>query len=204
MTKDLSKAKMQQALLRPLFFFIRPGLNTDIYGVNLRIQSKYRKKRTRNQKWLRIWTLKNPTDKNKPLYTIKEIFLRFWEKKKEIYFTSLSKKYITHDRKFWHTVKPFLSDKIKSRESIILVEQKKEDEAENSLNGFFTNIGKYLEILAYNVADTFHHNFSNHPAWQATTKYRNHPSIDSIKSHFKHNANLFFSKVDKNTVLKKI
>ena len=146
----------------------------------------------------------HPTDKNKPLYTIKEIFLRFWEKKKEIYFTSLSKKYITHDRKFWHTVKPFLSDKIKSRESIILVEQKKEDEAENSLNGFFTNIGKYLEILAYNVADTFHHNFSNHPAWQATTKYRNHPSIDSIKSHFKHNANLFFSKVDKNTVLKKI
>ena len=90
---------------------------------------------------------------------------------------------------------------MKSRESIILVEQKKEDEAENSLNGFFTNIGKYLEILAYNVADTFHH---NHPAWQATTKYRNHPSIDSIKSHYKHNANLFFSKVDKNTVLKKI
>ena len=50
---------------------------------------------------------------------------------------------------------------MKSRESIILVEQKKEDEAENSLNGFFTNIGKYLEILADNVADTFHH---NHPA----------------------------------------
>ena len=44
MTKDLSKAKMQQTLLRSLFFFIRPGLNTDIYGVNLRIQSKYRKK----------------------------------------------------------------------------------------------------------------------------------------------------------------
>ena len=131
-------------------------------------------------------------------------FFEILRKKKEIYFTGLSKKYITHDRKFWHTVKPFLSDKIKSRESIILVEQKKEEEAENSLNGFFTNIDKYLEILAYNVADTFHHNFSNHPAWQATTKYRNHSSIDSIKSHFKHNANLFFSKVDKNTVLKKI
>ena len=98
----------------------------------------------------------------------------------------------------------FYQTKLSLEKVFILVEQKKEEEAENSLNGFFTNIDKYLEILAYNVADTFHHNFSNHPAWQATTKYRNHSSIDSIKSHFKHNANLFFSKVDKNTALKKI
>ena len=58
----------------------------------------------------------------------------------------------------------FYQTKLSLEKVFILVEQKKEEEAENSLNGFFTNIDKYLEILAYNVADTFHHNFSNHPA----------------------------------------
>ena len=28
---------------------------------------------------------------------------------------------ITDNRKFWHTVKPFLSDKVKSKETVILV-----------------------------------------------------------------------------------
>lgn len=66
---------------------------------------------------------------------------------------------------------------------------------------FLSNTVKNLEISAFNVGDTFHHKFSNHPALQAAIKYWNHPSIDTVKCHFKHNANLFFDKVDKDTVL---
>ena len=46
------------------------------------------------------------------------------EKKNHVLQVS-TKKGITDDRKFWHTVKSFLSDKIKSRESIVLVEKEK-------------------------------------------------------------------------------
>ena len=50
------------------------------------------------------------------------------------------------DRKFLHTIKPFLWVKIKSRESVILVKKdkltSKLDEVANSLNDFFFNIIK--------------------------------------------------------------
>ena len=61
--------------------------------------------------------------------------------------TNLNKKnIITDNRKIWHTVKPFFSEKIKSRESIVLIEKgktiSKEDEVANTLSDFFSNIVK--------------------------------------------------------------
>lgn len=51
------------------------------------------------------------------------------------------------DRKFLHTIKPFLWVKIKSRESVILVKKdkltSKLDEVANSLNDFFLILLKY-------------------------------------------------------------
>ena len=52
--------------------------------------------------------------------------------------------------KFCHTVKPFLSDKVKSKETIILVNndnaKSKEAEVAKTINDFFSNIVKNLEI----------------------------------------------------------
>ena len=45
----------------------------------------------------------------------------FLRKGKKEYFAKLNEKEITDNRKFWHTVKPFLSDKVKSKETIIFV-----------------------------------------------------------------------------------
>ena len=83
--------------------------------------------------------LKNPTDQNKLIYIKKRNFC-FSSEKRE-YFAKLNEKVITNNRKFWHTVKPSLSDKVKSRETITLINN--ENIASNgnknakTLNDFF-------------------------------------------------------------------
>ena len=67
----------------------------------------------------------------------------------------------------WHTIKPFLSEKTKSREKITLIENKNliSDDAElpNCFNIFFSNIVKKLEIPKYEVEDDLHLNMNSHP-----------------------------------------
>ena len=69
-------------------------------------------------------------------------------KRKNQFFANLNEKDITDNRKLWCTVKPYFSEKFKSRESIVLIEKRKaiskEDEVANTLNGFFSNIVKNL------------------------------------------------------------
>ena len=95
---------------------------------------------------------------------------------------------------FWHIVEPFLSDKIKSRENITLVNNEsitpKEEEVTNTLNNFFSTIIKSLKIPEYYAEN-------NLPP-------KNHPTISIIK-HFSERFSSFrFSQVDKNAVLKEI
>ena len=70
------------------------------------------------------------------------------KRKKNTILCKPYEKDITDDRKFLHSVKPFFSEKIKSRESIVLIEKgktiSKEDEVANTLNDFFSNIVKIL------------------------------------------------------------
>ena len=64
--------------------------------------------------------LKNPTDLNKVLYNKQRNYcVSLLRKEKKEYFAKLNEKEITENRKFWRTVKPFLSDKVKSTETII-------------------------------------------------------------------------------------
>ena len=56
---------------------------------------------------------------------------------------------ITDYRKFWKTIKPFLTDKYKTSNSIILTEKKNETlnnnkKIFNTFNEYFTNIAKGL------------------------------------------------------------
>ena len=93
--------------------------------------------------------LKNPNDQNKLLYNKQRNYcVSLLRKKKKEYFARLNEKGITNNRKFWHTVKPFLSDKVKSSEAIILVDNKNiksnENEMANTFNDFFSNIVKHL------------------------------------------------------------
>ena len=104
------------------------------------------------------------------------------------------------------TIKPFLSEKTKSREKITLIENENlvsdDAEAANCLNNFFFNIVKNLEIPKYTVEDDMHLNMNSHPIFKAVFKYKYYPSIISIR-RFRHQVlNFHFSCIDKNTVLK--
>ena len=68
----------------------------------------------------------------------------------------------------------------------------------------FFNSVKNLEIPKYEVEDDLHLNMNSHATLKASFKYKNHPSIISIRC-FRHQVlNFNFSCVDKNTVLKEI
>ena len=70
--------------------------------------------------------LKNPTDQNKLIYNKQRNFcVSLLRKEKKEYFAKLNEKDITDNKKFWHTVKPFLSDKVKSSPLLcsVVVEQ---------------------------------------------------------------------------------
>ena len=86
--------------------------------------------------------LKNPNGQNKLLYNKHRNYCAsLLRKEKKEYFARLNEKDITDNGKFWHTVKPFLSDKVKSREAIILVDNENiksnENEMANTFNDFF-------------------------------------------------------------------
>ena len=133
--------------------------------------------------------------------------LLFLEKRRK-YFARLNEKDITDNSKFWHTVNPFLSDKVKSREAIILVDieniKSNENEVANTFDDFFSNIVKNLKIPEYQCENDLHSRLDSHPALQAVMKYRNHPSINIIRHFSQRYSSFYFSQVEKNTVLKEI
>ena len=84
---------------------------------------------------------------------------------------------------FGRPLKPFLSDKVKSKEPIILVNndniESNEIEVAKTFIEVFSNIVKNLEIL----------------------EYRYHPSINIIRRYSHRFPSFYFSVVHKNTVL---
>ena len=129
-------------------------------------------------------------------------------KEQKEYFANLNEKDTTNNRKFWYTVKPFLLDKIKSRENSILVNNERitsdKVEVANTLNNFVSNIIKNLKLPEYYVEDKLSHSLLSHPSLKAILKYKSHPSIKAIKSFSTRFSSFYFSQVDKNTVLKEI
>ena len=94
---------------------------------------------------------------------------------KIFFFENLNEKDITDNRKFWHTVKPFLLDKIKSTENIIFVNNERitsdEKEVAYILNNFFSNNIKSLKIPEYYDEDKLPHSPSRHPTLKTIRKY---------------------------------
>ena len=109
-------------------------------------------------------------------------------------------------------MKPFLSDKIVSKEQILLVEDEEiiseDSKIVESLNSFFSNIVKNLKIPGYRPHnDSLFENVSD-PLLRVILKYRNHPSILTIGEVCKNKSNkqpLFsFSEITRDEILKEI
>ena len=151
--------------------------------------------------------LKNSTDQNKLIYNQQRNFcVSLLRKEKKEYLAKLNEKDIIDNRNFWHTVKPFLSDKVKSRENLVNNGNidSNENEVAKTFDDFFSNIVKNLKIPEYQSEDDLHNRLSSHSALQAILKYRNQPSINNIRNSSRRFSSFYFSQVDTNIILKEI
>ena len=111
--------------------------------------------------------LKERTDESKKRYTSQQnYFVSLLKKTKKNYYNSLNEKDVSDNKTFWKTVKPFFSDKIISKEQILLVENdeivSKDGKIAESLNSFFSSIVKNLKIFGYRPhKDFFFENISD-------------------------------------------
>ena len=138
--------------------------------------SKEIMKRTR----LRNKLLKNRNDyKKKEFLKQRNYCMSLVRKSKKLYYSNLDEKKVT-DKIFWKTIKPFLSNKIVSREKVTLIEEDEIVESDINtaqiLNTFFSNIVSNLKIAEYANCDSISDNI-NDPVIKSIVKYRNHTSI---------------------------
>ena len=110
--------------------------------------------------------LKNRTDENKSRNTRqRNYFVSLLRKRKTQYYRNLDEKNVTDNKAFWKTVKPFLSDKITSKEKITLIEENEivsnDENTAQVLNTFFSNIVGSLHIPEYVTNDPISDNISD-------------------------------------------
>ena len=107
-------------------------------------------------------------------------------KSKRGYYENLNINNVTDNKLFWKSVKPLLSDKSRIRDRINISEKgkilKTESETAESLNSFFSNIVKNLNISRDSEFDPVTENTAD-PTPKAMFKYKDHPSILAIQSH---------------------
>ena len=137
-------------------------------------------KRTR----LKNKLLKNRNDYNKKEFSKQRNYcVSVVRKSKKLHYSNLDEKKITDDKTFWKTIKPFLSNKIVSREKVTLIEEDEIIESDINtaqiLNTSFSNIVSNLKIAEYANCDPISDNI-NDPVIKSTVKYRNHSSILKI------------------------
>ena len=145
-----------------------------------KIISKEKMKRTR----LKNKLLKNRNNYNKKEFSKQRNYcVSVVRKSKKLHYSNLDEKKITDDKTFWKTIKPFLSNKIVSREKVTLIEEDEIIESDINtaqiLNTSFSNIVSNLKIAEYANCDPISDNI-NDPVIKSTVKYRNHSSILKI------------------------
>ena len=138
---------------------------------------------------LRNKFLIDKTDENHFLYTQqRNKCVALLRKTKKTYYANLDEKNVTDNKKFWKTVKPYLSDKSVKCDKVNLNENgellKSESETAEVFNNFFSNIVKNLKIPEYKNLNTNIENVKD-PVFRAILKYKNHLSIIAIKEKSK-------------------
>ena len=84
--------------------------------------------------------LKNRSDNNKREYKKQRDYcVSLLQKSKTNYYGNLNEKDLTDKKQFWRTVKPLLSDKIKSPEKITLLEQRQNLDTDGNIDDEIVN-----------------------------------------------------------------
>ena len=136
--------------------------------------------------------------------------------KKQI-FSNLNTHVETDYKTFWKTVKPLLTEKVKTESKITLIERKCKDnsneyseeiisedkEVPEIFNKFFVNIVPNLKIPeSRNCNKDFQK--INDPVLNSTNKYKYHPSIVMIKGKIEPQSKFSFTSVQYEDALRKI
>ena len=115
---------------------------------------------------------------------------------------------ITDSKRLWATVKPLFSNKIKSTESITREQNGKIISNDKELVRIFSEV--FVKILP-NLGVNTNHRFlintdnENDPIEKVIAKYKNHPSIISIKKFIENSDFSFcFQHIPKHKITKKI
>ena len=113
-----------------------------------------------NRTRLRNRFLKNRSNGNGHLFRKqRNLCVSLLTKSKKYYFSNLSEKQTTKNKRFWKTVKPFLSNKVQSSERINLTDENDSLVADygkitTELNSFFSFVVKNLNTPSYEGFDT--------------------------------------------------
>ena len=128
---------------------------------------------------LRNKFLRDGTDISREYKKHRNLCVSLLKKAKKDHFANLDIKSVTHNKKFWQTVTPLFSNKVKAKTVIKLVENDEmiDDESEKAkiFKKYFVDIVKKLKILTeeqttYSAANQLS------KVEMAIIKYKNHPS----------------------------
>ena len=118
------------------------------------------------------------------------------EKVKKDHFGNLDITFVTHNKKFWQTVKPLFSNKVKAKTVIKLVENDvvidDVPEIQKIYNEYFLNIVKKLGILTEEQT-TYSAAIQLNEAEKAIIKYKNHPCVKAIIGRMEKRGKLTFN-----------
>ena len=140
----------------------------------------------------------------------RNICVSILRKAKRSYFENLDIKNLSDNRKFWGTVKPLFSNKVRSNDYITFNENdlliRNEYKIANIFNTFFVNI---VPNLGIEINQQYLSNVSNisDPVEKAIKKYQKHPSISIINkmvSSVENEANFSFTCVTVDDISKEI
>ena len=108
-------------------------------------------------------------------------------KTKKQYYANLNEKDVADNKKLWKTVKPLLSDKLKSNKKITLVEDDKKVAEE--LNSFFSDVVKNLKTPEHSETNPLAEEIAK-PILKSVLKYDKHSTVNAVRNlnircHFK-------------------
>ena len=136
---------------------------------------------------LRNRFLKEKTEASRKAYNIQRNYcVNLLRKTKREYFANIKINNIADNKKCWQTVKPLFSDKINHRETINLIESEiissNDEEIAEAFNKYFCNIAKNISLTENPSIKEPSAELFTDPVILALEKYKDHPSITSIKS----------------------
>ena len=152
---------------------------------------------------------KNKSEKSFKAYKKVKIFCsRLYKKERKRFFNNLNPSFVTDNKLFWKTIKPFFSNKGNYGSQIKLV-QKDEvlqdyDLIAKELNKFFKNAVSTLNIEENRFITNRSSDGITDPVDKALDKYKFHPSILLIQKHLKKHDIFSFKTVEIGDIEKEI